>query len=194
VTLRFPAGMEPLVLSFPEQLELDGVRVRLPTLDDVDAVAPAFVDPDVGGEAGMPPFEAEDLRAFVTHAMPQFMASGRLAPYLIEADGEVLGGISLHHFDDGRRSIEIGYWLFAHARGRGLASRAVGGLVDWAFANGVRRVEAVVRLENEASNRVLERLGFRREGVKRRLLRYRGGWADATLFARLADDDAVPEP
>ena len=51
----------------------------------------------------------------------------------------------------------------------------------------VRRVEAVVRLENEQSSRLLERLGFRREGVKRRLLRYCGGWADATLFARLAD-------
>jgi ribosomal-protein-alanine N-acetyltransferase len=46
----------------------------------------------------------------------------------------------------------------------------------------------VVRLENEPSNRVLERLGFRREGVKRRLLRYRCDWADATLFARLVDD------
>jgi RimJ/RimL family protein N-acetyltransferase len=188
MTLRFPPGMEPLVLSFPEELVRDGLRVRLPTLDDVDAVAPAFLDPDVGGEAGMPPFGADDLRVFVTHLMPEFMATGRLAPYVIEVDGEVLGGISLHHFDDGRRSIEVGYWLYPHARGRGLAGRAVEALVEWAFANGVRRVEAVVRLENEASNRVLERLGFRREGVKRRLLRYRGGWADATLFARLADD------
>lgn len=188
MTLRFPPGMEPLVLSFPEALELDGFRLRLPTVDDVDAVAPAFLDPDVGGEASMPPFGPDDLRTFVTHLMPEFMATGRLAPYVIEADGEVLGGVSLHHFDDARRSIEIGYWLYAHARGRGLASRAVGALVEWAFANGVRRVEAVVRLENEASKRVLERLGFQREGVKRRLLRYRGDWADATLFARLIDD------
>ncbi len=188
MTLRFPPGMEPLVLTFPEELELDGFRLRLPTLDDVDAVAPAFLDPDVGGEAGMPPFGADDLRTFVTHVMPEFMATGRLAPYMIETDNELLGGISLHHFDDARRSIEVGYWLYPHARGRGLASRAVQALVEWAFANGVRRVEAVVRLENEASNRLLERLGFRREGVKRRLLRYRGDWADATLFARLADD------
>jgi RimJ/RimL family protein N-acetyltransferase len=188
VTLRFPPGMEPLVLSFPEELEVDGVRLRLPTLDDVDAVAPAFLDPDVGGEAGMPPFEPDDLRTFVTHAMPEFMATGRLAPYVIEADGELVGGISLHHFDDARRSIEVGYWLFAHARGRGLASRAVAAVVEWAFASGVRRVEAVVRLENEQSSRLLERIGFRREGVKRSLLRYRSGWADATLFARLADD------
>jgi [ribosomal protein S5]-alanine N-acetyltransferase len=188
VTLRFPPGMEPLALSFPGELERGGVRLRLPTLDDVDAVAPAFLDPDVGGEAGMPPFEPDDLRTFVTHVMPEFMATGRLAPYVIEAEGQLVGGISLHHFDDARRSLEVGYWLYAHARGRGLASRAVAAVVDWAFASGVRRVEAVVRLENEQSSRVLERLGFRREGVKRRLLRYSGGWADATLYARLADE------
>ena len=64
--------------------------------------------------------------------------------------------------------------------------------VEHAFANGIYRVEAHVRVGNVASERVLERAGFQREGVKRRFLR-RGGEerADATLFARLAMTDAA---
>lgn len=188
MSIRFPEGMEPLALAFPERLGVDELTLRVPRVEDMDVIAPAFVDPDVGGEAGLPPFDAEQLRAFAVHLLPEFVATGRLAPYLVEDDSGILGGAQLHHFDDGRRTIEVGYWLFPRARGRGVATRAVAALVGWSFANGVRRVEAVVRLENEASNRVLERLGFRREGVKRQFLRYRGGWADATLFARLAGD------
>jgi RimJ/RimL family protein N-acetyltransferase len=45
-----------------------------------------------------------------------------------------------------------------------------------------------VRLGNAASERVLERLGFEREGVKRRFLRYGGARVDATLFALVAAD------
>jgi ribosomal-protein-alanine N-acetyltransferase len=58
------------------------------------------------------------------------------------------------------------------------------------FSHGIYRVEAHVRVGHAASERVLERAGFRREGVKRRYLR-RGGEEekhDATLFALLADD------
>jgi RimJ/RimL family protein N-acetyltransferase len=87
-----------------------------------------------------------------------------------------------------RGTVEIGYWLFRDARGRGVATRAVLAAADWAFSNGVYRLEAVVRTGNTASERVLERAGFAREGVMRRYLRYRDGRADATRFARLADD------
>ena len=74
--------------------------------------------------------------------------------------------------------------------GRGVATRAVQAVAEHGFANGIDRVEAHVRVGNVASERVLERAGFVREGVKRRYLR-RGGEAekhDATLFARLVDD------
>ena len=61
-------------------------------------------------------------------------------------------------------------------------------MVEDAFAQGIIRVEAHVRIGNEASERVLERLGFEREGVRRKLLRHDGVRRDATLFALLADD------
>jgi RimJ/RimL family protein N-acetyltransferase len=122
--------------------------------------------------------------------LPEWRARGRIVPYTIvdTESGRILGGAQLHHLDPTRDAIEVGYWLLTDARGRGVATRAVITLVDWAFANGFFRVEAVVRLGNTASERVLERAGFTREGVKRRYLRHHGERVDATLFSRLADD------
>ena len=68
------------------------------------------------------------------------------------------------------------------------ATRSVRAAADHAFANGIFRIEAHVRLGNTASERVLERLGFEREGVRRRLLRHGGERVDATLFSLLAQD------
>ena len=63
--------------------------------------------------------------------------------------------------------------------------RALG---EHAFGNGIVRYEAHVRIGNTASERVLERCGFTREGVRRRYLRHGDKRVDATLFALLSDD------
>jgi RimJ/RimL family protein N-acetyltransferase len=104
------------------------------------------------------------------------------------SDGTILGGLTLRHFDPMRGVIEVGYWLFPHARGQGLATRAVRAVAREAFASGLWRIEAHVRIGNGASERVLERAGFTREGIKRRLLRHGGERVDATGFSLLADE------
>jgi RimJ/RimL family protein N-acetyltransferase len=175
---------------FPTELRAEELLIRLPGDDDVDTIAPAFLDPAVGGEAGLPAVDADTLRAMLRDMLPEMRAKGLLSPYLIEdtREGSVLGGAALHHFDPMRDAVEVGYWLFVEARGRGVATRSVRAIVDHAFANGISRVEAHVRLENVASARVLERLGFEREGVRRRFLRHGNARVDATLFALLAED------
>lgn len=157
---------------------------------DVPVVAPAFRDPGIGGENGMPPFDEEEFRAVLRDLIPKLSAQGVLFPYVIEdtTDGAILGGVTLRHFDPMRGVIEVGYWLFPEARGRGLATRAVRAVAREAFASGLWRIEAHVRIGNDVSERVLERAGFTREGVKRRYLRHDGGRVDATLFALLADE------
>jgi RimJ/RimL family protein N-acetyltransferase len=179
------------ILSIPDRFEIDSPIVARHVQErDVPIVAPAFRDPGIGGENGMPPFDEGELRLILREGMPEMRARGVLVPYVIEetADGSLLGGITLRHFDPMRGVIEVGYWLFPHARGRGLATLAVRAVVREAFASGLWRVEAHVRVGNEASERVLERAGFTREGIKHRFLRRRGGRVDATLFSRLADD------
>jgi RimJ/RimL family protein N-acetyltransferase len=163
--------------------------IRSPVLDDVSEIAPAFLDPDVGGEAGLPPLSEPELRAFMQHQLPEMQASGFLNPFVILADrGTIVGGITLHHHDEQRSRIEVGYWLLPAGRGRGIATRAVRALADHVHSHGVLRLEAVVRPENERSIRVLERLGFTREGTLRQLLRYRDARADAHIYSLLAGE------
>jgi RimJ/RimL family protein N-acetyltransferase len=176
--------------AYPEEVRVDELLVRSPREDDVETIAPAFTDPAVGGEAGLPPFDAETIRLSLKESLPEMRARGVLAVYVIEdtRDGSVLGGMALHHFDPMRDAVEVGYWLFVPSRGRGVVTRCVRALADHAFANGICRVEAHVRLENAASERVLARLGFEREGIRRRYLRYGDARVDATLFTLLADN------
>jgi RimJ/RimL family protein N-acetyltransferase len=179
------------VFAVPDRFEIDGPYIaRAIEERDIPVVAPAFRDPGIGGENGMPPFDEEELRRVLREQIPELRARGVLFPYVIEdtSDGSILGGLTLRHFDPMRGVIEVGYWLFAHARGQGLATRAVGAAAREVFASGLWRIEANVRIGNDASERVLERAGFTREGVKRRLLRHGDGRADATIFSLLADE------
>ena len=177
--------------AYPLELRVDELLLRAPVEADIDVVAPAFRDPAIGGEASLPPVDAGTLRVMLREQLPQLRERGLMSPYVIEEveTRTLLGGLSLHHFDPMRDAVEIGYWLFLEARGRGVATRSVRAAVDHAFANGIYRVDAHVRVGNVASERVLERTGFVREGIKRRYLR-RGGDEryDATLFSRLVDD------
>jgi RimJ/RimL family protein N-acetyltransferase len=187
-----PATAQMSTYAFPLELRFDELLLRPPLDEDVDLIAPAFRDPAIGGEAGLPAWDAAMLRIVMREQLPEMVARGLMSPYVIaEAEsGRVLGGMTIHHFDPLRDAIEVGYWLLLDARGRGVATRGVRAVAEHGFANGIDRVEAHVRVGNVASELVLERAGFRREGVKRRFLR-RGGENqkyDATLFARLADD------
>jgi RimJ/RimL family protein N-acetyltransferase len=178
-------------LSIPDRFRIEGPFVARRLEDrDVAIVAPAFSDPGIGGENGMPPFSEDELHAVVRDLLPQLQERGVLFPYVIEdtENDSIVGGVTLRHFDPMRGVIEIGYWLFAEARGRGLATNAVRAVAREVFASGLWRLEAHVRIGNDASDRVLERAGFIREGTKRRYLRHDGERVDATVYSLLADE------
>jgi RimJ/RimL family protein N-acetyltransferase len=117
--------------------------------------------------------------------------------------GEALGCISLLYRPEAGRApagdgsgerlvyvpdrgiLGLGYWVIERARRRGLASSAVRLVSDWALqAAGIARLEALTETDNVASQRVLERAGYRREGRLASYLMVSGGRADALLYAR----------
>jgi RimJ/RimL family protein N-acetyltransferase len=169
----------------PEGLQVGSLLLRPPTAADVPAIAPAFLDDSVGGEAGLPKLTERELHAFMKERLETLRASGRLYPLMIVDGNTIAGGASLTNYDTLRDRVELGYWLHLAGRGRGIATRTARALALHAFSVGVMRVEAVVRPENTASIRVLERAGFSREGLMRSLLRHGGGRADAILFSLL---------
>jgi RimJ/RimL family protein N-acetyltransferase len=173
-------------MPFPGSgLQVGELLLRAPTSADVAAIAPAFLDESVGGEAGLPKLTEPEIHAFIDERLDGLRASGRLFPLLIVERGTIVGGASLTNYDTFRDRVELGYWLFPQGRGRGVATRVVRALSTHAFFVGLLRIEAVVRPANEPSIRVLERAGFTREGLMRSLLRHGDGRADAYLYSLL---------
>ena len=110
-----------------------------------------------------------------------------------EADQQLLGGLTLGQIRRGvAQTGTLGYWMGAAHAGRGHMSAAVRAVCRYGFENlRLHRIEASCLLHNEASIRVLERCGFRREGEARAYLRINGAWQDHLLFA-LLETDPIP--
>jgi ribosomal-protein-alanine N-acetyltransferase len=112
--------------------------------------------------------------------------------FLIFEDGEdqLVGGLTLSNVRRGvTQAAVVGYWLGLPYVRRGYMTEAVRAAAGFAFESlRLHRLEAATMPHNEASIRVLERNGFRREGYARRLLKINGMWEDHVLHALLHDD------
>jgi [ribosomal protein S5]-alanine N-acetyltransferase len=115
---------------------------------------------------------------------------GLTLPFVITVDGELAGQVTVGNVVRGSLcSAWIGYWVGTHATAGGVATAAVAMVVDHSFAAaGLHRLEATVRPENHASVRVLEKLGFREEGLFRRYLDVAGSWRDHLCYALTTED------
>ena len=116
--------------------------------------------------------------------------AGRVLPFAVFLDGTLSGQVTVNSvvrgaFDCGY----VGYWVDARVAGRGVLPTALALVLDHCFGPvGLHRVEADVRPENVASRRVVEKLGFREEGLHTRYLFIDEDWRDHLCFALLRDD------
>lgn len=105
-------------------------------------------------------------------------------------DDRYLGAIVL--FDRGTETAELAYVIGPEARGRGLATRALQQLGDWAFLElGMQRLQLRIEPGNEASHAVAIRCGYEREGTLRSAFVVRGRRADVVMYSRLPTDPPV---
>jgi RimJ/RimL family protein N-acetyltransferase len=116
--------------------------------------------------------------------------------FIIEKkDGSKIGYIC--HFTLGHpvgRMLEIGYSLVPSERGKGYCTEAVRLMVDYLFlSRGIERVQACTDTRNLASQKVLEKAGFKREGVMRRYLFIRGEWRDVCLYSIIREEWKKPK-
>jgi ribosomal-protein-alanine N-acetyltransferase len=116
--------------------------------------------------------------------------AGTTYAFAIRAGDELVGQLTLSQvFRKAFQSCYLGYWVGEEHNGRGYATAAVGAAVDYAFGDlGLHRVQANVMTSNPRSARVLEKAGFRREGVALRYLRIAGRWEDHFLYAITQED------
>lgn len=172
---------------------LGSARVRLRALrdGDVDALFGLFGDPEVMRYWSSPAFrerpEAEELLAQVRQG---FAARTEIRWGIARrGDDVVVGTCSLFRLEPQHRRAEIGFAICRGEWGRGLAAEAVATALEFAFGPlDLIRVEADVDPRNERSTRLLERLGFQREGVLRSRYIVAGEVQDTLYLGLLRDE------
>jgi [ribosomal protein S5]-alanine N-acetyltransferase len=175
----------PLLTSPP-------VLLRAYANSDLSLVRQAASDPLIPSISSVPRTYSDDAgRAFIErqHARD---AEGDGYSFVIAPEAEPTTGIGsiglwLQEIESGRAS--IGYWLVAHARGRGLAASALRGVVSFAFGQlSIPRLHLFVEPWNVASARTAEAAGFSREARLRGWERIDGEQHDADCFALLRSE------
>ena len=118
---------------------------------------------------------------------------GRSLPFAVTWDDRLAGQLTVSGMTFGSaRWGQVGYWVDGALAGRGITPTAVAMVADHCFATvGLHRLEVNIRPENAASLRVVEKLGFRPEGLRPRYLHIDGAWRDHLTFALTSED--VPD-
>jgi [ribosomal protein S5]-alanine N-acetyltransferase len=174
----------------------DGVYMIEPRLDDFEewsslrAASRDFLAP------WEPVWHAEDLtrRAFkarIKRVETESAADESYAFYIRRMqDKALIGGVTLGLVRRGvAQACTMGYWIGEPFAGQGYMTRAVKAVARHAFDElHLRRIEAACLPANQRSRRLLERVGFAREGYARQYLCINGAWEDHLLYALLASD------
>ena len=142
------------------RLEDEVVALRPWTQADLPAVGAAVADPEIARRNRLPqPFDPAGWFAEITR---QQRAGEGLRLLIVDpVTDRLLGATSLAGLGREHRSADLGYWVLAFERGRGVAPRAIGLLTAWAFDTlELEQIVAATDPDNAPSRRLLEKLGF----------------------------------
>lgn len=133
------------------------------------------------------PYSPDDAHAFIAQAA----AKSRPEDFAVVIGGKAVGGVGFVPGTDVERfNAEIGYWLGASYRGRGVMTAAVERAAEWVFANTpIIRIFAAAYASNPASQRVLDKAGFRFVGTIRRAFFKNGTFVDGCYYELLKEDE-----
>lgn len=173
--------------------ELDGSRVRLRGVDerDFDAFYALYSDPQVMRYWSFPAWTAPAQgREYFANARTGRDPARMLCWAIADRQADRLVGVAtLYDIEPGQGRGAIGYALAAQHWGLGYAREAVALALAHAFDGlGLRRIEADIDPRNVASCRLVERLGFEREGLLRERWHVAGEPCDTALYGLLARD------
>lgn len=130
-----------------------------------------------------------DARASIRSLLANARA-GHGLPFVVEYDGELAGQLNVSSIAYGSlSSATIGYWVTEAFAGRNITPTAVALATDYCFYQlGLHRMEICIRPENAPSLRVVEKLGFRYEGLRRRYIHINGDWRDHFCFGLVVEE------
>ena len=157
--------------STPPTLSDGDITVRPLREADVPAIVAACQDPEIPRWTRVPsPYTVEDARQFLAIAATEAAAGDGVALAVADAADKLVGTVGLMGVDG--TTGEIGYWIAAEARGKGVATRAVVLLRDWAHRElGLRTIDVLPHRDNAPSQHVARRAGFSDTGDDRAVCR-----------------------
>ncbi|MEU8825424.1 GNAT family protein [Streptomyces sp. NPDC048636] len=175
----------------PKSTLLETPRLRLRTFrdDDVDAFCEYRSHPDVARYQG---WSAPVSREAGASDIREYGGTDPSAPgwfmYAIEAktSGLLIGEIGVH-LHENRMQADIGFTLAPAHQGMGLATEALTATVDSYLARGLRRISADCDARNIRSAALLERVGFRFEGLRKSNRHAKGEWVDELFFGMVSE-------
>jgi RimJ/RimL family protein N-acetyltransferase len=167
-------------------LEGKNVNLRVVEKEDLPMISEWLNNPEIFGEYNplIQTSRAEIEKDYEKRSFEQteFFIEGK--------DGSRLGYI--WHFNimhPAGKMLEIGYFLLPSERGKGYCTEAVNIIVDYLFlSKNVERIQAMTDLRNAASQKVLEKAGFKKEGTIRKLFFLKGQPRDAFLYSILREE------
>ena len=130
-----------------------------------------------------------DTRASI-RSLQSSARAGHGLPFVMEYDGQLAGQLNVSSITYGSlASATLGYWVAERFAGKGVTPTSVALATDYCFFQlGLHRMEICIRPENGPSLRVVKKLGFRYEGLRRRYIHINGDWRDHFCFALVVEE------
>jgi RimJ/RimL family protein N-acetyltransferase len=171
-------------------LEGKNVNLRIMEKEDLPLFAEWANKPEVWGEYN--PL----LQMSRTEAEKMFESPHEAKPFIIERKDRTKIGFIIHFYvlHPAGRQLEIGYSLVPSEREKGYCTEAAQLMVDYLFlSKNTMRIQAQTDPRNVASQKVLEKVGFKKEGTLRKSLFMRGEWRDAYVYSILREEWKEPK-
>lgn len=124
----------------------------------------------------------DDTKSFIKSSILDF-AEGKSMVCAIEYREKIVGVVSYNKILNSLKKVEIGYWLSSKYRGKGIITKSVECLINYAFDRlGMEKVQIAVATKNYPSQNVCKRLGLKSEGVIKNFENLHGKIVDAIIY------------
>lgn len=168
-------------------LETERLNLRPLEVSDADLLFPMMSDAEVMAHWDVPEIDDPDLIGAIVAGQVEDMAAGRAMFWAMRtlAGDEFQGLCDLSDIDRWHKRAEVGFMLRRGAWGQGYGLEAMRAVIAHAASSGIRRLTARTHLGNRRSDALLEKLGFKEEGLLRGHVLRDGDRRDCRLFGLL---------
>lgn len=174
------------------QIKSDRLFLRPIQMDDADSIFMYRSNADVNQYQGWIPVTIEDVHHFIANKVsPEINQPGTWFQFAIikKDDNELIGDIGIHFVVSDGFQVELGCTLNQKYHGKGYAFEALTATINYLFDElGKRRIIASIDSRNQASIRLIERLGFRKKGLIKENSELNSEWVDDLVYALLKDE------